>query len=109
MKLVVERTGGFGGLKRRGERNGEDLSSDQRIALDRLLENWEKEQSAKVSDSKTCDIAAERGATGRDRSGSDSVGADRFVYRISIEDENGTRSITIPEAEVPKELKDIVL
>ena len=38
MKLVIERSGGFAGIKRRGERNAEDLSAEQRAALDGLVE-----------------------------------------------------------------------
>jgi hypothetical protein len=36
------------------------------------------------------------------------AGADRFTYRLEIQDENGTRSITLPESKMPKELKGIV-
>ena len=101
MKLVVERTGGFAGLKRRGERNGEDLSPEQRAALDQLIAASDQEKSAgKQQDS---DKPAVPGAAKQD------PGADRFTYRLEIQDENGTRSITVPESEMPKELMGIAL
>jgi hypothetical protein len=40
MKLVVERSGGFAGLKRRGERDGQDLSPEQRAALDQVIKEY---------------------------------------------------------------------
>ena len=92
MKLTVERTGGFGGLKRHGERSGEELSVDQRAALDRIVKDHETGSSA----------GALPGAP-------ENPGADQFTYRIEIEDENGTRSITLPDVKMPKELKGIVL
>jgi hypothetical protein len=101
MKLVVERTGGFAGLKRRGARNGEDLSPEQRAALDQLIAASDQEKSAgKQQDS---DKPAVPGAAEQD------PGADRFTYRLEIQDENGTRSITVPESEMPKELMGIAL
>jgi hypothetical protein len=94
MKLVVERTGGFAGLKRRGERNGEDLSPDQRAALDQLVAASDQEKNA----GKPPGGPAEQ-----------DPGADRFTYRLEIQDENGTRSITLPESRMPTELKGIAL
>jgi hypothetical protein len=94
MKLVVERTGGFAGLKRRGERNGEDLSPEQRAALDQLVAASDQEKSAGKQPG---------GVAQQD------PGADRFTYRLEIQDENGTRSITLPESRMPTELKGIAL
>jgi hypothetical protein len=101
MKLVIERTGGFAGLKRRGERNGEDLSPEQRAALDQLVQASDQEKSAgnqQSSDKPAMPEAAEQ-----------DPGADRFTYRLEIQDENGTRSITLPESSMPKELMGIAL
>jgi hypothetical protein len=35
-------------------------------------------------------------------------GADRFSYRLDIQDEDGTKSISLPESKMPMELKSIV-
>ena len=88
MKLVVERTGGFMGLRRRGERNVEDLSPEQRAALDKVLKESEQ--------------AAPGRTTAQD------PGADRFTYRLEVQDEKGTKSITLTESRMPKELEGIV-
>jgi hypothetical protein len=88
MKLVVERSGGFAGLKRRGERDGRDLSPEQRAALDQVI----KEHDAPGAQAPAPD-----------------PGADRFTYRLEIQDENGTKSITLPESKMPGELKGIVI
>jgi len=99
MKLVVERTGGFAGLKWRGERNGDDLSPEQRAALDQVVKTSDQETSA--GNQQSSDNQA--GPAGQD------PGADRFTYRLEIKDENGTRSITLPESRMPKELMGILL
>jgi hypothetical protein len=36
-------------------------------------------------------------------------GADRFTYRLEIQDESETKSITLPESKMPKELVSIVI
>ena len=36
-------------------------------------------------------------------------GGDRFTYRVEIQDESGTRSVTLPESKMPSALKGIVL
>ena len=102
MKLVVERTGGFAGLKRRGERNGEDLSPEQRAAIDQLIAASDQGKSAGNQQSSD-NPAGPAGQAAQD------PGADRFTYRLEIQDENGTRSITVPESEMPKELMGIAL
>lgn len=87
MKLVITRSGGFAGLKRRGERDGEDLSPEQRAALDKVVRDFGQPDSpAPPSD----------------------PGADRFAYRLDIQDEGGTTSISLPESRMPMELKSIV-
>jgi hypothetical protein len=101
MKLVVERTGGFAGLKRRGERNGEDLSPEQHAALDQLIAASDRGKSP--GNQQSSDGPAVPGPAEQD------PGADRFTYRLEIQDENGTRSITVPESEMPKELMGIAL
>jgi hypothetical protein len=87
MKLLVTRNGGLAGLKRRGERDGADLSPDQRAALDKVVRDF--------------------GQPGSPAPPTD-PGADRFTYRLDIQDEGGTRSISLPESKMPMELKSIV-
>ena len=102
MKLVVERTGGFAGLKWRGERDGDDLSPEQRAALDQVVKTSDQETSAGNQQSSD-NPAGPAGQAAQD------PGADRFTYRLEIQDENGTRSITLPESRMPKVLMGILL
>jgi emfourin len=81
MKLVVERSGGFAGITRRGERDGSALTSEQRAALQKLLE-------------RSSDFPPD-------------AGADRFNYRVEVQDDNGTKRITVPESAMPRVLKEI--
>ena len=92
MKLVVERSGGFAGVTRRGERNGEDLSPEERAALDQLIKTTDREEFA--SDRPGSDKPA-----GPESPAPQDPGADRLTYRLEIQDENGTRSMTLPESE----------
>ncbi len=82
MKVVIERSGGFAGISRRGEREGAALSSDQHAELKKLMELYSGR------------VAAD-------------PGADRYTYRIEVHDEKGVRSITLPESVVPRCLADI--
>jgi hypothetical protein len=82
MKVVVERSGGFAGVRRRGERDGDGLSVDQHEALKKLMD---PATPAPPADS----------------------GADRFTYRIEVQDETGTKQITVPESAMPRSLADI--
>jgi hypothetical protein len=81
MKLVVERSGGFAGITRRGERDGSALTSEQRAALQKLLE-------------RSSDFPPD-------------AGADRFNYRVEVQDDNGTKRMTVPESAMPQVLKGI--
>jgi len=81
MKLVVERSGGFAGITRRGERDGSALTPEQRAALQTLLES-------------STDFPP-------------NAGADRFIYRVEVQDDNGTKRITVPESAMPQVLKGI--
>jgi hypothetical protein len=102
MKIVVERSGGFAGMKRRGERNAEDLSAEQRAALDGLIKSSDLGKSA--SEGPGSDKPG-----GPDSPPPQDPGADRFTYRVEVQDENGTRSVTVPESRMPAALKGIVL
>ena len=82
MKIVVERSGGFAGLIRRGEQLFTELSAEQKAALQSLLDKGDA-------------LAAPQ------------PGADRFTYRIELQDANGTKTLTVPEDLMPKCLAGI--
>jgi hypothetical protein len=87
MKLVVERTGGIGGLRRRGERDEKDLSAEQRAALDQVIREYSAPAPAPAKD----------------------PGGDSFSYRLEVDDENGVKSFTLPDSKMPRALKGIVI
>jgi hypothetical protein len=76
MKLVVERSGGLAGIVRRGEKDLAALLPEQKAALQKLLEAGAPP-----------DLKGE--------------GADRFTYTIEVQDEHGSRSLTVPETLMP--------
>jgi hypothetical protein len=82
MKIIVERSGGFAGMIRRGEQDLSTLLPEQLAALQKLLDGGEAPASTQP-------------------------GADRFTYRIEVQDEHGTRSLTVSEALMPAILAGI--
>jgi len=82
MKVIVERSGGFAGIIRRGEKELSALSAEQQTALHKLLEEGAPPASTQM-------------------------GADRFTYKIEMQDEHGSRSLTVPEALMPASLAGI--
>jgi hypothetical protein len=82
MKIVVERSGGFAGIIRRGETDSSALSPEQQKALQEL---WDKGPPP----------------------ASTQMGADRFTYKIEVQDERGSRSLIVPEALMPASLAGI--
>jgi hypothetical protein len=82
MKVVIVRSGGFAGMTRRGERDFSELSPEDQEALQKLLEAGAPRSPAQT-------------------------GADRFVYKIEVQDEHGTRSVTVPETLMPAGLARI--
>jgi len=82
MKVIVERSGGFAGIIRRGEKELSALSPEQQSALQKLLD---------------------KGAP----AASTQPGADRFTYKIEVHDERGSRSFIVPEALMPASLAGI--
>jgi len=82
MKIIVERSGGFAGMIRRGEKELSALSPEQQAALQKLL-----------------DAGTPPAAT--------QMGADRFTYKIEVQDEHGSRSLTLPESLMPASLAGI--
>ena len=81
MRIKIERRGGVAGLPAVGERDESELTSAEHQAIRRLL------QSPPPS-------AA-------------SPGADRFHYKITVEDDNGTRELEVPEHAMPEILAGI--
>jgi len=82
MKIIVERSGGFAGILRRGEKELSALSPEQQMALQKLLDAGAPPAPAQM-------------------------GADRFTYRIEVQDEHGSRSFIFPEALMPASLAGI--
>jgi hypothetical protein len=82
MKVIVERSGGFAGIIRRGEKELSALSPEQQTALQKLLDKGAPPASAQT-------------------------GADRFTYKIEVQDEHGSRSLTVPESLMPASLAGI--
>lgn len=89
--IVIERIGGLGGfglpgshLESKGEVASTALSPAVRARVDLLFATYGKGKAAPVK------------------------GADGFSYKISRTTVNGIEVITVPEAEVPAELRDSV-
>ncbi len=81
MRLKIERSGGFAGVPAVGERDENHLTSAERQALQSLLQS--------------------------PPSSTASPGADRFHYKVTVEDENGTRELQVPEHAMPEILAAI--
>ena len=81
MRIKIERRGGLVGRPAVGEREESELTAAEHDALERLL------QSPPPS--------------------SPSPGADRFHYKITVEDETGTRELEVPEHAMPEILTGI--
>jgi hypothetical protein len=81
MRIKIERRGGMAGVPAVGERDESQLTTAEQHALQRLL------QSPPPA--------------------APSPGADRFHYKITVEDENGTRELQIPEHMMPEVLAGI--
>ena len=80
MKVIVERHGGFAGLRRRGEREGASLSPEQHEALRRMMDAPPPPRDP---------------------------GADRFICRIEVHDGTGQRMVHVPESAMPASLAAI--
>jgi hypothetical protein len=81
MRIRIERTGGLVGRTAVGEREESELTTAENQALQRLL------QSPPPS--------------------TPSPGADRFHFKITVEDEKGTRELHVPEHAMPEILAGI--
>jgi hypothetical protein len=81
MRIKIERRGGLAGLPAVGERDESELTPSEHRALEALL------QSPPPS--------------------APSPGADRFHYKITVEDEKGKRELEVPEHLMPEILAAI--
>ena len=81
MRIMIERRGGLSGRRAFGERDGSELTPDEQDALQGLLHSPPPPTP--------------------------SPGADRFHYTITVEDENGTRRLEVPEHAMPQALASI--
>ena len=81
MRVRIERHGGFSGRPAVGERDEAALTPAQRAALRQLL--------------------------AAPPSGQPSPGADRFHYKVRIEDSTGTHELTVHEDDMPEDLAEI--
>jgi hypothetical protein len=81
MRIKIERRGGLAGLPAVGERDHSELTPAENQALEGLLQSPPPAAPA--------------------------PGADRFHYKITVEDEKGTRELEVPEHAMPEILAGI--
>ena len=82
MRVRIERRGGLAGRPAVGEREDHELTGSEQAALKELL--------AKPPPPQTM-----------------AMGADRFHYKVTIEDEKGTNVLDVPEHLMPQALAAI--
>ena len=82
MRIRIERRGGVAGRPAVGEREDHELTATEQAALKELL--------AKPPPPQTM-----------------AMGADRFHYKVTIEDEKGTNVLDVPEHLMPQALAAI--
>ena len=81
MRIKIERRGGLAGRPATGEREASELTAAEHQALEGLFQS--------------------------PPSLAPSPGADRFHYKITVEDEKGTRELEVPEHAMPEILAGI--
>ena len=89
MKIELERSGGFAGIKLKKRLDSADLSPSEARRLESLLES-----------SQFFEWTPERHKPEQ--------GPDRFHYRLTIEAERGTRTIEGSEASLPLSLRPLL-
>ena len=88
MRIFFERTGGFAGRKLTGSLDSSALPALQARRLNKLLEQ-----------SHFFDLPVKMEST--------SPGADRFLYRLTVETENITHTVEACEAALPAEMRPL--
>jgi hypothetical protein len=81
VRIHIERRGGIAGRMAVGERDESELSATQQESLQKLLRSPPRQTPA--------------------------PGADRFSYKVRVEDEHGVREFMVPEDAMPEALADI--
>jgi hypothetical protein len=82
MRVRIERRGGLAGRPAVGEREDHELTSSEQAALTELLGRPQPPQTA-------------------------AAGADRFSYKVTVQDEKGTNVLDVPEHLMPQALAAI--
>ena len=82
MRVRIERRGGLAGLPAVGEREDHELTGAEQAALKELLAKPPPPQTA-------------------------AAGADRFRYKVTVEDDKGTNVLDVPEHLMPQALAAI--
>jgi hypothetical protein len=82
MRVRIERRGGLAGLPAVGEREDHELTGAEQAALKELLAKPPPPQTA-------------------------AAGADRFHYKVTVEDDKGTNVLDVPEHLMPQALAAI--
>ena len=88
MRIFVERTGGFAGIKLRGSLDSATLPQSQARRLEQLLKESDFFNLPPVL-------------------ASDEPGADRFSYRVTVENENGKHTVEAGEAAIPLSMRPL--
>jgi hypothetical protein len=89
MRILFERTGGFAGMKLRRMLDSSELPPPEAKVLERLLRR-----------SRFFDLPQELESS--------SSGADRFHYRVTVETEQGSRTVEAGEAAVPASMRPLL-
>ena len=82
MRVRIERRGGLAGRPAVGEREDHELTGAEQAALQELLAKPPPPQTA-------------------------AAGADRFYYKVTVEDDKGTNVLDVPEHLMPQALAAI--
>lgn len=89
LRAHLERSGGFAGLRASADVNSESLSSDETQHLRQLVDAAEFFKLPETIRAKN-------------------PGADRFQYKITIEDDQQTHTVVVDEAAMPTELRPLI-
>jgi hypothetical protein len=89
MRIFFERTGGFASIKLQRTLDSSELAAGEAKRLDSLLKK-----------SRFFELPA--------RLESASPGADRFHYKLTVEDDQGVRTVEASDASVPVELRPLI-
>ena len=89
MNIHFERSGGFAGLRSKHDIAASDLTAEERDTLHRLLES-----------SHFFQLPSQLRAP--------NPGADRFQYKIAVDDGNREHAVDLDEAAIPDDLRPLI-